>query len=428
MIKNFESLIKNTDEKFFEMRRDLLEIIDYVLEEMNSYNLLRKIIRREGEKIYIGGEKFDLSGYEKIFITGFGKASASMARAIEEIIDFDEGCIITTEDVSLKKMAVFKGTHPFPSEINLKGTEKIIDIFERANEDDLIIVLISGGGSSLLCKPKISLEGVIEITEELMKKGCTIEELNVVRKHLSYVKGGKLAKMTKASVLSLIISDIIGNPIELIASGPTSPDSSSAKEAMKIIEKYGIKNKEAIEALKKDEKISELENVKNIIIADNEMACKKALEKAVEKGYYGKIFTNRLKGEARAVGKDLGKFARVYPRNRSVLIFGGETTVRVKGNGIGGRNQEIVLSAIEEIRDENIVFISCGTDGIDGNSPAAGAIADGYTYKKAIEKGLKINKFLEENNSYEFFRILGDTIITGYTGTNVMDIQLIGKI
>mgnify|MGYP000440782364 CR=1 FL=1 len=428
MIKNFESLIKNTDEKFFEMRRDMLEIIDYVLEEMNSYNLLRKIIRREGEKIYIGGEKFDLSGYEKIFITGFGKASASMARAIEEIIDFDEGCIITTEDVSLKKMAVFKGTHPFPSEINLKGTEKIIDIFERANEDDLIIVLISGGGSSLLCKPKISLEGVIEITEELMKKGCTIEELNVVRKHLSYVKGGKLAKMTKASVLSLIISDIIGNPIELIASGPTSPDSSSAKEAMKIIEKYGIKNKEAIEALKKDEKISELENVKNIIIADNEMACKKALEKAVEKGYYGKIFTNRLKGEARAVGKDLGKFARVYPRNRSVLIFGGETTVRVKGNGIGGRNQEIVLSAIEEIRDENIVFISCGTDGIDGNSPAAGAIADGYTYKKAIEKGLKINKFLEENNSYEFFRILGDTIITGYTGTNVMDIQLIGKI
>jgi hydroxypyruvate reductase/glycerate 2-kinase len=428
MIENFESLAENTSREFFEIRKDLLEILDYVLEEMNSYNLLKKITRKEGEKIYIGEEKIDIRKYKRIFLTGFGKASGSMAKAIEEIIDFDEECIITTEDINLKKAIVFKGTHPWPSEINLKATEKIIDIFERANEDDLIIVLISGGGSSLLCKPKISLEGMIEITEELMKKGCTIEELNVVRKHLSHVKGGKLAKMTKASILSLIISDIIGNPVELIASGPTSPDSSSAKEAMKIIEKYGIKNKEAIEALKKDEKISKLENVKNIIVADNEMACKKALEKAVEKGYYGKIFTNRLKGEARAVGKDLGKFAKIYPRNRAILIFGGETTVKVKGNGTGGRNQEIVLSAIEEIKDEEIAFISFGTDGIDGNSPAGGAIADGNSYGKAMEKKLIIEEFLEENNSYEFFRILGDVIITGYTGTNVMDIQLIGKI
>ncbi|MEM1513739.1 MAG: DUF4147 domain-containing protein [Candidatus Thermoplasmatota archaeon] len=428
MIKNFESLIENTDKEFFGIRRDMLEILDFVLEEMNSYKLLKKIIKKEGGKIDIDGKKIDIGKYKKIYLAGFGKAAGSMARAIEEIIDFDEGCVITTEDIELKKARVFKGTHPFPSEINLKATEKIIEIFEKADENDLIIVLISGGGSSLLCKPKISLESFIEVTEDLMKKGCTIEELNIVRKHLSYVKGGKLAKMTKANILSLIISDIIGNPVELIASGPTSQDSSSTRQAMEIIEKYGIKNREAIEALKKEEKVEKLENVENIIVADNETACKKAMEKAIEKGYYAKIFTNRLKGEARNVGKDLGKFAKIYPRNKAILIFGGETTVKIEGKGTGGRNQEIVLSAIEEIKDEKIVFISFGTDGIDGNSPAGGAIADGCSYRKAIEKGLKIEKFLEENNSYEFFRILGDVIITGYTGTNVMDLQIIGKI
>ncbi|MBC7081391.1 MAG: DUF4147 domain-containing protein [Thermoplasmatales archaeon] len=428
MIKNFESLAKNTDKEFFKIRRDMLEILEHVLEEMNSYNLLKKIIIKKGEKIYVRGEEVDIGNYKRIFIAGFGKASGSMAKAIEEIIDFDEGFVITTEDINLRKVNLLKGTHPFPSETNIEATEKIIDIFERAEKDDLIIVLISGGGSSLLCKPKISLEKMIELTEELMKKGCDIEELNIVRKRLSYVKGGKLAKMTKASVLSLIISDIIGNPVELIASGPTSPDHSSTSEALRIVEKYRIRDREIIEALKKDEKVSKLENVKNIIVADNEMACKKAMEKALEKGYYCNIFTNKLKGEARIVGGDLGKFAKIYPRNNSILIFGGETTVKVKGKGIGGRNQEVVLSSIEEIKNEKISFISFGTDGIDGNSPAGGAIADGYSYKKAMEKGISWREFLEENNSYEFFRILGDAIISGYTGTNVMDIQIIGKI
>ncbi|MEM2509102.1 MAG: DUF4147 domain-containing protein, partial [Candidatus Thermoplasmatota archaeon] len=157
MIKNFESLIENTDKEFFGIRRDMLEILDFVLEEMNSYKLLKKIIKKEGGKIDIDGKKIDIGKYKKIYLAGFGKAAGSMARAIEEIIDFDEGCVITTEDIELKKARVFKGTHPFPSEINLKATEKIIEIFEKADENDLIIVLISGGGSSLLCKPKISL-------------------------------------------------------------------------------------------------------------------------------------------------------------------------------------------------------------------------------------------------------------------------------
>lgn len=433
MIKNFEELVENTSEKFINSRRDSLEILDYVLEEMNGYNLIKKRLKIFKKAIFIDGKKFNLS-YKKIFLTGFGKASASMAKAMEEIIEFDAGYVISTEEVNLKKIKLLKGTHPFPSEENIKATEKIIEVFEEAGENDLIIVLISGGGSSLLCKPSVSLENMIEVTEKLMKKGCTIEELNTVRKHISEVKGGKLAKKTKANILSIIISDIIGNPVEFISSGPTSPDTTTFREAMKILKKYGIKNKEVIEHIKKgikgkiEETPKKIDNAENIIIADNEMACREAKRKAEEKGYYSRIISTKIKGEAVNVGRDLAIYAKIYPRNRAVLIFGGETTVRVKGKGTGGRNQEVVLSSIKEIAGENILILSCGTDGIDGNSISAGAIADGYSHEKALKRELDIEEYLRENNSYEFFKKMGDAIITGYTGTNVMDIQIIVKL
>lgn len=433
MIKNFEELAENTIKKFINARRDALEIMDYVLEEMNGYNLIKKRVKIFKKAIFIDGRKFNLS-CKKIFLTGFGKASASMAKAMEEIIEFDEGYVISTEEINLRKAKLLKGTHPFPSEENIKATEKIIEIFERADENDLIFVLISGGGSSLLCRPSISLKSMIEMTKELMEKGCTIEELNTVRKHISDVKGGKLAKKTKAKIISLIISDIIGNPVEFISSGPTSPDTTTFHDAMNILKKYGIKNKEVVQHIKKgikgkiDETPEKIDNVENVIIADNEMACKKAKKKAEEKGYYSRVVSTKVRGEAVNAGRDLAIYAKIYPRNRSVLIFGGETTVKVKGKGNGGRNQELVLSSIKEISDENIVIISCGTDGIDGSSLAAGAIADGYSYEKASEKGLNIEEYLRENNSYEFFKKMGDAIITGYTGTNVMDLQIIVKL
>jgi len=433
VIKNFEELVNNTNEKFKGARRDILEILDYVLEEMNGYNIVKRCLKVGGNAIFINGKKVSLS-HKRIFLTGFGKASATMAKAMEELIDFDEGIIISTEDIKLRKVKLRKGTHPFPSKENIEATEELIEIFEKAGEDDLIFVLISGGGSSLLCKPAISLESMREVTKQLMEKGCTIEELNTVRKHLSHVKGGQLAKKTKAKIISLIISDIVGNPIEFISSGPTCEDTTTFEDAMSILKKYGIENEEAIQQIKRgikgkaEETPKRLDNVDNIIIADNEMACRKAKEKAKEKGYYAKIVSTCLRGEARYVGKDLATYAKIYPRSKSMLIFGGETTVKVKGNGIGGRNQEIVLSFLQEIENEAIVMLSCGTDGIDGNSPAAGAIADGYSCKKAKEKRLEPEKYLEENNSYEFFKRMGDAIITGYTGTNVMDVQIISKL
>lgn len=433
MIKNFEELVGNTSEKFINPRRDSLEILDYVIEEMNGYNLIKKRVKIFKEAIFIDGRKFNLS-YKKIFLAGFGKASGAMAKAMEEIIEFDSGYVISTEEVNLKKAKLLKGTHPFPSEENIKATEKIVEMFEKADENDLIIVLISGGGSSLLCKPSVSLKSMNEVTEELMKRGCTIEELNTVRKHISEVKGGKLAKKTKAKIISLIISDIIGNPVEFISSGPTSPDTTTFNDAMNILKKYGVKNKEVIHHIKEgikgkiDETPEKIDNAENIIIADNEMACREAKRKAEEKGYYSRIVSTKLRGEAMRVGRDLALYAKIYPRNRAILIFGGETTVTVKGKGKGGRNQEMVLSAIKEIAGENIVFLSCGTDGIDGNSISAGAIADGYSHEKALKKELNIEEYLIDNNSYEFFKEMGDAIITGYTGTNVMDIQIIAKL
>ncbi len=434
VIKNFGELIENTDEKFFELRKDILEILEKVLEEMNGYNIIKKSIIKKDEKIFIKGRKIDLLSFKRIFLIGFGKASASMAKAMEELIDFDKGIIISTEDVKLKKARIYKGCHPLPSYDNIKATEKIIDLVKNADYDDLIFALISGGGSSLLCKPRISLESMIEVTNELMKKGCTIEELNTVRKHLSCVKGGQLAKICKAKIIGLIMSDIIGNPIEFISSGPTCEDSTTFHDAFKILKKYDVKNEEAVELIKSgiagkiEETPKKLENVENFVIADIKMACEEAKDIAKEKGYNAKILKTDLRGEAKEIGKDLARYAKIYPRYHSILIAGGETTVKVKGKGKGGRNQEMMLSAIGEIRNEPIAMLSFGTDGIDGNSPAGGAIIDGFSYKKVEKLGLNPAKYLEENDSYSFFEKLGDAIITGYTGTNVMDIQIIGKL
>jgi len=434
VIKNFDALVTNTVEKYREARHDALAILDDVLEKMNGYNVIKSAVEIKGDSIVIKGKRFNLLPYKRIFLIGFGKASAAMAKAMEEIIPFDDGIVISTENKKLGRIKVYVGSHPFPSEENVRATEKIIELMKKAEEDDLVIVLISGGGSSLLCKPLVSLKSMVEVTKELMEKGCTIEELNTVRKHLSMVKGGRLAKLTKAKIISLIISDIIGNPIEFIASGPTCSDSTTFKDAMKILKKYGVENKDVIKIIKDgikgkiEETPKHLENVENIVIADIEKAARYAKEMAEEMGYYAKIIGTALHGEAREIGENLAEYAIYFPRGKSVLIAGGETTVTVRGKGKGGRNQEMVLAALKKISNEALVFLSCGTDGIDGNSPAAGAIADGYSYKKAEQKGLNPEEYLKENNSYEFFEKLGDAIITGYTGTNVMDLQIIVKL
>ncbi len=434
VIENLRELVSNTKEKYREGREIILYILEEALKKVNGYNVVKERVKRINDAIKINGRKIDLSNYKRIFLIGFGKASAEMAKAMEEIVEFDDSAILTTKEVETRRAKIYVGTHPYPSRKNMEITEKIVEIVKKADKNDLIFCLISGGGSSLLCKPRVSLEALIDVTEKLMKRGCSIEELNTVRKHLSFVKGGQLAKMSKAKIISLIISDIIGNPIEFISSGPTAEDKTTFKDTLKILKKYGVENKEVLEVIKKgikgeiEETPKKLENVENFVIADISLACNEAKKVAEEFGIKAKIVKTDLRGEAKEVGKDLAKYARYYPRDNAILIFGGETTVKVKGNGKGGRNQEMMLSAIEEIKNEHVVMLSCGTDGIDGNSPAAGAIIDGYSHEKAMKKNLNINEYLERNDSYTFFEKMRDAIITGYTGTNVMDIQIVYKL
>jgi len=434
VIENLRELLSNTKEKYREGREIILYILEEALKKVNGYNVVKERVKRINDAIKINGRKIDLSNYKRIFLIGFGKASAEMAKAMEEIVEFDDSAILTTKEVETRRAKIYVGTHPYPSRKNIEITEKIVEIVKKADKNDLIFCLISGGGSSLLCKPRVSLEALIDVTEKLMKRGCSIEELNTVRKHLSFVKGGQLAKMSKAKIISLIISDIIGNPIEFISSGPTAEDKTTFKDTLKILKKYGVENKEVLEVIKKgikgeiEETPKKLENVENFVIADISLACNEAKKVAEEFGIKAKIVKTDLRGEAKEVGKDLAKYARYYPRDNAILIFGGETTVKVKGNGKGGRNQEMMLSAIEEIKNEHVVMLSCGTDGIDGNSPAAGAIIDGYSHEKAMKKNLNINEYLERNDSYTFFEKMRDAIITGYTGTNVMDIQIVYKL
>ena len=303
-------------------------------------------------------------------------------------------------------------------------------------------MLISGGGSSLFCKPRVSINDLRKTTNLLLRSGANIKEINTIRKHLSFVKGGQLLKYAKCIVITFIISDIIGDPIEFISSGPTHPDSTTFIEAQNIFKRYKLYKKIPIsvrniisdgikgiipETPKKIDKV--FNKVFNHIVANNEIACNAAKKKAEKLGYKTMLLTTILNGEAKEMGRYLIRMAKNYKSSKKKMIFisGGETTVTVKGEGKGGRNQEMVLGIVNDIANENIVFTSFATDGLDGNSSSAGAIADSFTLLRADEKKLNPNIFLTENNSYEFFKKLEDFYCTGPTGTNIMDIQLLIK-
>ncbi len=429
VFKSREKIISNAPKNLRKAREDALNILEKAIERADAYNAVKSAVTIKGKNLFIDDKRFDID--KDIYLIGFGKASVPMARALLKLIDVNDGIVITPFTEKIGKIKVFVGGHPIPDERSIKGTKKIMEMVRNCKSEDLLISLISGGGSSLLCHPIMELEELQEVTRMLLKSGCDINELNIVRKHLSFIKGGRLAKETGATIISLIISDIVEDPIQSIASGPTHPDSTTLEDAKKILEKYGLWKKPMKELIengiegKIEETPTELNNVHNFVIANNELACRGAIEEAEKAGYYTKLLTTRLVGEARIVGRDLAKYAKIFPRNKVAIISGGETTVTVEGNGKGGRNQELVLGAIKEIAGKDIVIASCGTDGIDGQTDAAGAIADGTTLKRASKKNIDPDEYLKENDSYTFFKQLGDLLITGQTGTNVMDVQVI---
>ena len=445
LFKNREQIIKNGQTpELKEIRKNILDVLTSALYAVDPYNAVKsKFVRKT---IVFRSETIDISDFKNIYLISFGKASVGMAQAVCDSIDVKNGAVVTNDPdnkVKSNRVSTFVGSHPIPDQKCIDDTEKILDTVKKCDENDLLIVLISGGGSALLCKPRVSLNDLQQTTNLLLKSGANINEINTVRKHLSFVKGGQLTASAKCTIISFIISDIIGDPIEFIASGPTYPDSTTYADAQNILKKYELWMKISTsvrkiiedgilgkipETLKKNDPV--FNNVFNFIIANNEIACKAAKSKAEELGFKTMLLTTYLHGEAKDIGKYLVKKATNYLTDAKKMVFisGGETTVTIKGSGKGGRNQEMILGSIEELANKDVVFSSFATDGIDGMSDAAGAIADAHTLMRAHKKSLDPNKFLDENNSYEFFKNLGDLFTTGPTGTNVMDIQILIKL
>jgi hydroxypyruvate reductase/glycerate 2-kinase len=403
---------------------------------------------------------FNENKFKRIYVAGFGKASYEMARSIAEINErfITEAVVITkyghvqvkkTEKKLLNKIKVFEAGHPIPDENGMKATEEIIHLLNRADKDTLVLCLVSGGGSALLVSPYegLDLAAKQDVTDILLKAGADISELNTVRKHLSRVKGGRLAEIAyPAEMISLIISDVIGDKLDVIASGPTTPDSSTFSDAIRIIRKYGIEQrtpenvKNLIirgskglipETLKQGSRV--FEKVHNIIIGNNHRALIAAKEKAESLGYESEITSSNITGEAKDIGKRLAEKAKQIKNSRThgfgktiCLISGGETTVTVKGKGKGGRNTELALGFAKEIEGiKGITLLSAGTDGTDGPTDAAGAVVDGNTVIKAKSRGLDPDTYLNRNDSYTFFQQVDSLLITGPTGTNVMDAQIL---
>ncbi|MBS7658405.1 MAG: glycerate kinase [Candidatus Bathyarchaeia archaeon] len=456
-IKNKNLLIENgLTIEAREARRLVLNGLEETLKLADPNSFLSRWVSRANNILQVGELKFNLNNFKRIFLVGAGKAGGSMAAFIEAILEdkLTEGWVNIPKGYkvpSLRRVNIHESSHPIPDEASVTGALKIINIVEKAEAEDLIICVLSGGASSLMAYPRngLTLKDKQEITRKLMLAGADIKELNCVRKHLSAIKGGWLAKKAyPATVISLILSDVIGDDLSVIASGPTAPDNSTFKEAIEILMKYDVWSNlsQSIRGFLLDgEKglIDEtpkegdecFQKTYNFIIGSNRDVCFNLLEFYKRNGLNSIFLTSQLIGEAREAGKFYASILREIESSNNpikkpcVVILGGETTVTVKGKGIGGRNQESMVSACIEIDGINGAAIaSMGTDGIDGVTDAAGAIIDGFTLQRAKQLKLNLKKVLQENDSYNFFKALNDLIFTGPTGTNVNDIVLIVKI
>jgi len=365
---------------------------------------------------------------DKIHLFGSGKAAFEMAKEIEKIFgeNIIDGLIITpNEDKNLKRVEVFQSTHPNPSNKSIVAAKKMFEKFIALKEDDFFIYLLSGGSSALLELPRepISLDDFIKTTKILLENSVPIEEINIVRKHLSKIKGGQLGLQVKAKGVVLVISDVIGDDLEAIGSAVLFCDSSTFKDAKDILYKYKLYDK--LPASVKDVLEKEIcetpksvnKNIEHIIIGNNKIALKKAKQKAENLGYSCTIVTNELQGDVKIVAKKIVDL--ILCSDQDVLLFGGECTVDVLGDGLGGRNQELCLRVLKLIKNHpNIIFLSGGSDGIDGNTRAAGAIVDSKSYQNDIDY------FLQKSDSYNFLKRGDNLLVTGSSGTNVMDIMI----
>jgi len=432
-----------------DLRADLTRIARVALAEVAPETCLRRAVLLDGEYLSIAQEHFDLAQIRQIVVVGMGKASARMAATLDDLLGerISGGFVVTADGyrVPTRRVEVVEASHPVPDARGRAAAERIVALVEEANEEDLVIVLISGGGSALLPLPAsgITLSDLAAINELLLRSGAKIQEINTVRKHLSQVKGGQLARHAfPAQVLTLVLSDVPGDPLNAIASGPTVGDPTTFDQAKRILRQYRLWEeipgsvRKRIEAGVRGE-IEEtpkpgddvLQRVTTTIIGSGSDALDAAREEGDRLGYHTLFLTTTLEGEAREVGKILAAVAREEASSGrpvplpALILAAGETTVTVRGTGRGGRNQELALSAALGIEGiAQVVISSIGTDGRDGPTAAAGGMVDGETVGRMRERGIDPGEYLEQNNSYKALEEAGDLIVTGPTGTNVADL------
>lgn len=424
-------------------------ILKTALAAVDPFRAVENALHRHGSRLMAGDRHYDIAGFRRIFVVGAGKAGAPMSQAVESIlgdnlttglVNVKYGCIAPTSRITINQAG-----HPLPDTSGQDGARRIAQILQSAAEDDLVICLISGGGSALLTLPVpgVSLHDLASLTSSLLASGATINEINTVRKHLSQVKGGLLARLAcPATVITLILSDVVGNPLDVIASGPTVPDPSTFQDAWNVIGKYGLEStiptsvetalQEGIRGQRDDTpKPGDpiFAKVNNIIVASNYLAARAAERAAKDLGFATLLISTYLEGEAREVAKVLAGIAKEMKdsgnplRPPACVIAGGETTVTIKGTGRGGRNTELALSAAIAIQGlAGTMIFSAATDGSDGPTDASGAFAFGDTISRASEIGLNPFAYLQNNDSYNFFARLGDLAISGPTNTNVNDL------
>jgi hydroxypyruvate reductase len=433
------------------MRAQAEKIFHAALSAVDPEKAILNYLSLSDGVLMCGERRLLLKDYNRIFVVGAGKADAPMAQAVERVLGqhITEGVIVVKEGhgLPLERIRVREASHPVPDKWGIEGAEEIISLVRKADEHDLVICLISGGGSALLVAPAegLSLENKQEVTQLLLDCGATIHEINTVRKHLSRVKGGGLARLARpASIVSLILSDVIGDDLDVIACGPTVPDSSTFEQAKQVLTRYSIWSsvpgsvRDHVEKgvkgeIKETSKPGDpaFQNDSWELVGTNLQALQAAREEAERLGYHTIILSGMIEGETSEVAKVHTAIAKEAVRSGNphapplCILSGGETTVTIKGKGKGGRNQEFALvAAIEIAGEEHMLILSGGSDGTDGPTDAAGAVVDGGTVSHARAKGMDPVEYFQRNDSYPFFEAIGGLLMTGPTRTNVMDVRI----
>ena len=431
-----------------ERRTLALRIFESAVESVLPDKLIKGSVVLKGDELHIHDAVYTLKQDQKVHVFGSGKASVGMAKSLLSVLKerIAGGTIVTSQltNDDLSPLVAVQGSHPVPDQKSISGAELLIDGLSQLSSNDFFIYLLSGGSSALIEKPThtITLEEMQETTRQLLHSNVPIQQINAIRKHLSMIKGGRLGQCTKASGAVLVISDVIDDDLSVIGSGPLYYDPTSFKQCREILENASIWD--TIPASVRNVMVNgekgdipetpktQMETISHYLLGTNRIALDQARRTAEESGLNSYILTSSLDGEAKEVAKNLSSLSRNVSSNNDpyrppvCLLFGGETTVTVQGKGKGGRNQELALAALAEIGgQDNILLLSGGTDGIDGNSTAAGAIADSEFFEESSRQGLSIDRFLEDNNSNAFFDAVGGLLEIGPTGTNVMDITLL---